>query len=108
MNNIVLRDGPGVDGIRVSWRDSRRITEARTQTRLAKFWEYAEADRLETRIRCGRRLADVAADELVAQHHYITDRAAGDPALELDLRDFQRVVKRGCERLLDYYLSGRW
>lgn len=108
MSDVVLRDGTSVDGIRLSWRDSRLISEARTQARLARFWEYAEADRLETRIRCGRRLGDVAIDELVATHHYVTDRASGDPALELDLRDFQRVVKRGCERLLDYYLSGRW
>lgn len=108
MGNIVLRDGPGVDGVLVSWRDRRRITEVRTQARLAKFWEYVEADRLDTRIRCGRRLTDVATDELVTQHQRITDCASGDAALELDLRDFERVLKRGCEHLLDYYLNGRW
>jgi hypothetical protein len=87
---------------------NRRDRHRRAQAELLEFAEIAEARRLSTRIQCGRRLTDLATDELVAQHQCITDRAAGDPGLELDLRDFERVLKRGCEHLLAQYMYGRW
>jgi hypothetical protein len=74
---------------------------------LAEFEEIAEAARIDTRMNCARKLADRAAAELAFVHDEFTQLAGGNPATELDLRDFEKVLKIGYARLLHDYLSRR-
>lgn len=89
------------------WRERRQAADARQRATVAELGEYVEAARLDTRMSCARRLVDRAATELVFVHQQIVDLAAGDPALELDLRDLERVLARGFKATVHNYLS-RW
>jgi hypothetical protein len=90
-----------------SWRDRRQVAEARCHAQLAEQAEIDEAKRLRTRMVCARRLTEGGGDDLVGAHEYLDDLAARDTALELDLRDFERVLARGYKSLIGTYLA-RW
>jgi hypothetical protein len=107
MTDLVPREDRGLDQLLDTWRDRRQLTEARTQARLDEFREYAEARRRSTRMHCAGELADQAAVEHLFRHHRFTGMAAGDAVIELDLRDFERVVKLGCEHLIYGYFNWR-
>ena len=96
--------GPPTGG---GWRERRQLTEARQRATLAEYDELAEAARLDTRMVCARRLADRAAAELVSEHQQLTELAGSDTALEMDLRDIERVLKAGYQAVIRFYLS-RW
>ena len=107
MSQLVPRGSRGVELPVGTWRERHQLADARQRAMLDEFDEYAEAVRLDTRMSCARRLADRAATELVFTHEQFGDLAAGDTALELDLRDLERVLARGLKSTLHNYLS-RW
>jgi hypothetical protein len=107
MNPLVPHDQQALDAPLGGRRDRRWVAQVRLRAELDQFAEYAEAARLDARMVCAAKLADRAGGELVFTRDKFGQLAGGDPAVELDLRDIEKVLKLGYAQMLHNYLGRR-
>ena len=107
MSQLMPRDERGSTPQIEGRRDRRWVAELRLRAELDNFAEGAESSRLDVRLTCARRLADVAAVELAFLHEEFSILAGGNAGLEMDLREIEQIFKVGCVRTLHQYMGRR-